>query len=148
MVQEWEANPAATRTLQNIKSFMLAEYAKENKRNKLTAKQLRANAIEEQTNATEELIANLTETHTPQIESLIRANTKAMKEMLTLVKAQTNTLTNPTNSMNNEKKRKREERQKNFINAPGCKHCGKKHPSKAEEECLELDKNAASCPAS
>jgi hypothetical protein len=43
---------------------MSAEYAKENKQNKLTAKQLRANAVEEQANATEELIANLTETYT------------------------------------------------------------------------------------
>jgi hypothetical protein len=38
-VREWEAKPAATRTWQNIESFMLAEYAKENKQSKLTAKQ-------------------------------------------------------------------------------------------------------------
>jgi hypothetical protein len=63
--------------------------------NKLTAKQLRANAIKVQADATEELIAILTETHTCQIESLIKANTKAMKEILSLVKAQANTLTNP-----------------------------------------------------
>jgi hypothetical protein len=75
-VQEWEAKPAATRTWQNIKSFILAEYAKENKQNKLTAKQLRANAIKEQADAAEELIANLTETHTHQIESLIKATPK------------------------------------------------------------------------
>ncbi len=48
---------------------MSAEYAKENKQNKQTAKQLKANAIEEQAEATEELIANLTEAHTRQIES-------------------------------------------------------------------------------
>ncbi len=30
-VQEWEAKPAANRTWQHIKSFMSAEYAKENK---------------------------------------------------------------------------------------------------------------------
>jgi hypothetical protein len=38
--------------------------------NKQTAKQLKANAIEEQAEATEELIANLTEAHIRQIESL------------------------------------------------------------------------------
>jgi hypothetical protein len=147
-VQEWEAKPTATRTWANIKSFMSAEYAKENKQNKLTVKQLRANAIKEQANAVEELIANLTKAHMRQIESLIKANTEAMKEMLSLVKDKANTPTNSTNSTNNEKKKKREEKQKKFLNAPVCKHCGKKHPSKAEEECWELDKNAALRPAS
>ncbi len=65
---------------------MSAEYAKENKQNKQKAKLLKANAIEEQAEATEELIANLTEAHTRQIESLIKANTEAMKEMMSLVR--------------------------------------------------------------
>jgi hypothetical protein len=57
-VQEWEAKPAATKTWQNIKSFMSAEYTMENKQCNITAKQLRANAVKEQAGATEELIAN------------------------------------------------------------------------------------------
>jgi len=146
-VREWEAKPAATRTWANIKVFMSAEYAKENKQNKQTAKQLKANVIEEEAEATEELIANLTKAHTCQIESLIKANTEAMKEIMSLIKDKTITPTNPTNSTNEEKKKKREERQKKFLNAPVCKHCGKKHPSKAEDACWELDKNAASRPA-
>ena len=52
-VREWEAKPAANRTWSNIKIFMAAEYAKENKQNKQTAKQLKANAIEEQAEAIE-----------------------------------------------------------------------------------------------
>jgi hypothetical protein len=40
------------------------EYAKENKQNKLTAKQLSANAIQEQAETTEELISTLMEAHT------------------------------------------------------------------------------------
>ena len=147
-VREWEAKPVATRTWANIKIFMSAEYAKENKQNKQTAKQMKANAIEEQAEATEELIANLTEAHTRQIEALIKANTEAMKEMMSLVKDKTITPTNPTNQTSEEKKKKREEKQKKFLNAPICKHCGKKHPSKKEDECWELDKNAASRPAS
>jgi hypothetical protein len=147
-VREWEAKPVAIRTWTNIKLFMSAEYAKENKQNKQTAKQMKANAIEEQAEATEELIANLTEAHTRQIESLIKANTEAMKEMMSLVKDKTITPTNPTNQTSEEKKKKREEKQKKFLNAPICKHCGKKHPSKKEDECWELDKNAASRPAS
>ena len=147
-VREWETKPVATRTWANIKIFMSAEYAKENKQNKQTAKQMKANAIEEQAEATEELIANLTEAHTRQIEALIKANTEAMKEMMSLVKDKTITPTNPTNQTSEEKKKKREEKQKKFLNAPICKHCGKKHPSKKEDECWELDKNAASRPAS
>jgi len=109
---------------------------------------LKANANEEQAEATEELIANLTEAHTRQIESLIKANTEAMKEMMSLIKEKTIAPTNPTNSTNEEKKKKREERQKKFLNAPVCKHCGKKHLSKKEDECWELDKNAALHPTS
>jgi len=67
--------------------------------------------------------------------------------MMSLVKDKTITPTNPTNSTSKEKKKKREERQKKFLNAPVCKHCGKKHPSKAEDAYRELDKNAASRPA-
>ena len=147
-VREWEAKPVASRTWANIKLFMSAEYAKENKQNKQTAKQMKANAIKEQAEATEELIANLTEAHTRQIEALIKANTEAMKEMMNLVKDKTITPINPTNQTSEEKKKKREEKQKKFLNAPICKHCGKKHPSKKEDECWELDKNAASRPAS
>ena len=146
-VREWEAKPAATRTWANIKVFMSAEYAKENKQNKQTAKQLKANVIEEQAEATEEIIANLTEAHTHQIESLIKANMEGIKEMMILVKDKIITPTNPTNSTSEEKKKKREEMQKKFLNAPVCKHCGKKHPSKAEDAYWELDKNAASRPA-
>jgi hypothetical protein len=66
--REWEAKSAANKTWQNIKTFISAKYAKENKQNKLTAKHFKANMIEEQAEATEELIATLTETHSCQIE--------------------------------------------------------------------------------
>jgi hypothetical protein len=55
-VREWEAKPEADKTWTNIKSFISTEYAKENKQNKLTANQFKANAMEEQAEATEELI--------------------------------------------------------------------------------------------
>jgi len=85
-VREWENRPTVNKTWQNIKTFISAEHAKENKQNKLTAKNFKANMIEEQTEATEELIAALTEKHTQQIESLIKSNTEAMKQMMSLIK--------------------------------------------------------------
>jgi hypothetical protein len=62
------------------------EYAKENKQNKLTAKQFSANAIQEQAEATKELIATLMEAHTRQMENIVRSTTEAMKEMMLLFK--------------------------------------------------------------
>ena len=67
-VREWEAKPTANKTWVNIKTFISAEYAKENKQNKLTAKQFKANAIDKQAEATEELIAALMEAHTNQMK--------------------------------------------------------------------------------
>jgi hypothetical protein len=124
----------------------LTSYAKENKQNKLTAKQFKANAIEEQAEVTEELINALTENHTCQMEALIRSMTETMKEMMTLVKTDNKNPTNTNNRTNEEKKRKREEKHQKYNDAPVCKNCGKKHPSKPEDKCWELEKNKASCP--
>ena len=145
-MREWETKPAANITWANIKTFISAEYAKENKQNKLIAKQFKAKTIDEQAEATEELIAALTEAHTKQMETLIKSTTDTMKEMMLLLKdnKSTNNLTKLTDE---EKKKKRDEKQKKYNDAPICKHCGKKHPTKAEDECWELEKNKDSCPS-
>jgi hypothetical protein len=111
----------------------------------LYSKNFKANMIEEQAEATEELIAALTEKHTQQIESLIKSNTEAMKQMMSLIK---NDRKEPGDKKqpDEEKKKKREERRQRFNDAPVCKHCGKKHPTKKEDECWELEANKASRP--
>ena len=145
-VREWEAKPAADKTWANIKTFISTEYAKENKQNKLTAKQFKANAINEQAEATEELIAALTDAHTKQMETLIKSTTDTMKEMMLLLKDNKST-NNSTKLTDQEKKKKRDEKRKKYNDAPICKHCGKKHPTKAEEDCWELEKNKDSRPS-
>jgi hypothetical protein len=85
-VREWENRPAGQKTWQNIKTFISAEHAKENKQNKLTVKHFKANMIKEQAEATEELIAVLTEKHMQQMETLIKSTTEVMKEMMSLIK--------------------------------------------------------------
>ena len=125
-----ENKPHDQKTWQNIKTFISKEYAKENKQNKLTAKNFKANMIEEQAKATEELIAALTKKHTQQIEMLIKNNTKE-----------------PSSQTNEEKKKSQEERCKKYNDAPVCKNCGKKHPTKKEDECWELKKNKDSRPS-
>jgi hypothetical protein len=142
-VREWEARPAANKTWANIKTFISAEYAKENKQNRLTAKQFKANAIEEQAEATEELIAALTDAHTKQMESLIKSTTDTMKEMMLLLKENKN----PSKQSDEEKKKKKEEKRRKYKDPPVCKHCGKKHPAKAESECWELEANKESRPS-
>jgi hypothetical protein len=67
-----------------------------------------------------------------------------MKEMMALIK---NEKKESGNQSKDEKKTKREERRKKFNDAPVCKHCGKKHPTKEEDECWELDKNKDSRPS-
>ena len=148
VVREWENKAAADKTWTNIKTFIATEYSRENKQNKLTAKQFnKANLIEEQAEVTEELIATLTENHTQQMEALIKSTTDAMKEMMQLIKNNSGTPTNPTKATDEEKKKKRDERRKKYNEAPVCTHCGKKHQSKKEDECWELEKNKASRPA-
>ena len=142
-VREWELRPAGTKTWQHIKTFISAEYAKENKQNKMTAKTFKANMLQEQAEATEELIAAITEKHTQQMETLIKNTTDTMKQMLALIN---NNKKEPGKQTDEEKKKKRDERRKKFNDAPICKNCGKKHPTKTEDECWELEKNKESRP--
>ncbi len=122
-VREWEAKPAASKTWANIKTFISAEYAKENKQNIHTAKRYKANVIQEQAEETEELIVALTKNHTCQMEGLITSTTNTMKEMMLLLKENKNP--NPTNNQTSEeKKKKRDEKCQKYNDAPICKNCG------------------------
>ena len=143
-VCEWEAKPTVQKTWGNIKTFISAEYAKEIKQNKLSAKHFKANSMMEQAEATDELITNLTEAHTRQMESLVKTTTEAMKDMMLLLKENKSPTPKPTDE---EKKKKRDEKRKKCNDAPVCKNCGKKHPTKSEDKCWELEKNKDSRPA-
>ncbi len=105
-VREWENKPATNKTWTNIKTFISAEYTWENKQNKVTVKQFRANAMEEQAEATEELIATITKNHTQQMEALIKSTTKAMKEMMLILKNKSKTPANSDNATKTEKQKK------------------------------------------
>jgi hypothetical protein len=125
------------KTWQNIKTFISTEYTKENKQNKLIAKNFKATMIGEQAKAMEELIAALTKNHTRQMETLIKTTTNTMKEMMSLIK---NEQKAPKNQPNNERKKKQEVRCKAYNEAPIHKHCRKKHLGKVDK-CWELEKN-------
>jgi hypothetical protein len=147
VVLEWELKPTAVKTWSNIKTFISAEYAQENNQNKLTTKQFRANAMEEQAEATEELIATITKHHTQQMETLRKSTTEAMKEMMLLTKNKNKTPENSNNTTKMERQKKHNEKRKKYNATPICKHFGRKHPSKKKEECWVLEANKASCPS-
>ena len=105
--RDWENKPAGQKTWQNIKTFISAEYTKENKQNKLTAKNFKGNMIKEQAEAMEELVVQLTEKHTQQMETLIKSTTEAMKEMMSLIKNKKKELGKKSDE---EKKKKPDER--------------------------------------
>jgi hypothetical protein len=65
-IREWESKPMAEKTWANIKTFISTEYTNENKQNKLTVKHFKANTLQEQAKATEELIAMLTKNTSKQ----------------------------------------------------------------------------------
>jgi hypothetical protein len=74
-----------------------------------------------------------------------------MKEMMTLVKANTNNQNQSNWNQNNsnakaeeENKKIRQEKKQKYKDALVFKHCGKKYPYKKEEECWVLESNAAS----
>jgi hypothetical protein len=78
--------------------------------------------MEEQVEATEELIANLTEAHTKQMKILIKSTTETMKESMNLMKS---TVKSPANTNNNEEKTNRQERLKKYRDTPVCKYCNR-----------------------
>ncbi len=82
---------------------------------------------------------------------MIKNTKEAMKEMMALVKSENKYSENKPLMNNNDmskggRKKRTEERCKMYNNAPICKHCNRKHPAKKEEECWELEANAASHP--
>jgi hypothetical protein len=79
--------------------------------------------MDEQAEITEELINNLTQAHTMQMEALIKSTTDAMKEMLTIVKASTGNQNQKNGNQpdtDEEKKKIREERKQKYKDAPVC----------------------------
>jgi hypothetical protein len=70
--------------------------------------------------------------------------------MMVLVKKDTNNQNQDKGNSGKtkaEKQKAREEHQKRYDEATICKHCGRKHPYKKEDQCWELEANAASRPS-
>jgi hypothetical protein len=85
-IQEWEARPVATQTWDNPEILMCTEYAKAHCQDIVSARATghasAHNVMEEYAAATEELVENLTERHTKQLEALIKANNDNMAKLM------------------------------------------------------------------
>lgn len=150
-IREWEAKPADLQTYTNLKTVMCAEFSKLNRQDTTTARAKGHaainNVVEEMTIATEELVAELTERHSKQMEALIKANNEAI-EKLTLAILSNKPATNGTYGdkayTKSAKATAWAERKKN---ATTCPHCSRIHPNRTADQCWELPANAAKRPA-
>ena len=93
-VREWEAKAEIDKIWANVKTMITSEYSKYQCQHATSAKSLgygSANALEDYTALTEEVVAALTEEHAKDMKAQLQrmeALTKAMTEVMTNVKAQ------------------------------------------------------------
>ena len=152
-IREWEARPVATQTYENLKIVMCTEFAKLNRQDLTTARSTghaSANSVaEEYAQATEELVAELTEKHAKQIAEL----SKAMAQLTAAINLKPNTVpvTNAATPAANTSKTaaqlsKAQRWAEKCKNATTCPHCSKIHPNRSHDQCWHLEKNAAKRP--
>ncbi len=153
-IREWEARPVAMQTYENLKIVMCTEFAKLNRQDSTTARSTghaSANSVaEEYAQATEELVAELTEKHAKQIEEL----SKAMMQLTAAINSKPSAVPaiNATTPATNAGKTaaqlsKAQKWAEKCKNATTCPHCSKIHPNRSHDQCWHLEKNAAKRPA-
>lgn len=154
-IREWEARPVATQTYANLKVVMCAEYSKLNRQDATTARATGHasvnNIVQEMAQATEELVAELTERHSKQVEALIKSNSEAMEKLTAAILANkptaTATAAGNTSSKSAAAAAKAAKWAEKKKNATTCPHCDRIHPNRTHDQCWELPANAAKRPA-
>jgi hypothetical protein len=88
-IRKWEARSVATQTYANLKVVMCVEFLKLNRQDSTTARTIghssANNVMEEMTQATTELVAELTKHHTQEIKFLIKRNNDAMEKLIAAI---------------------------------------------------------------
>ena len=154
-IREWEARPMPAQTYANLKVLMCTEFAKLNRQDATTARATGHasihNVVEEMAQATEELVAELTERQGKQVEALIKSNNDAIAKLTAAILGNKPTPSAPSASTSNSeaaakaaaKKAAWEEKKKK---ATTCPHCDRVHPNRTHEQCWELPANASKRP--
>ena len=106
------------------------------------------NIVNKLADATEEIIANLTDKHAQQIEALVKSNNDILAK---LTAALANNAPPPAPAPAAASAATQLEKRKKWIekckNAKICVHCKKKHPNCTDDKCWELEANASTRPA-
>jgi hypothetical protein len=154
-IWEWEARPAATQTYANLQTMMSTEYSKLNCQDAVADRATgyaSANVVEEFAQATEELVAELTEKHSKQIKTFIKSNNKAIAKLTTALlqsKSPAATPAAPTAAKTADAKQAERARiwAKKRQTAMECPPCNKFHPNRTHSQCWESETNASKWPA-
>jgi hypothetical protein len=140
-------------TYENLKVVMCTEFVKLNRQDATTARatgHASANAVEEYAQATEELVAELTEKHAKQIETLSTAMlqlTAAIKSNSNVAPAASATTPAANTGKTPAQLSKAQKWAEKCKNATTCPHCSNIHPNRTHDQCWHLEKNAAKRPA-
>ncbi len=154
-IREWEAQPVATQTWDNLKNLMCTECTKAHCQDGISARATgyasAHNVMEKYAAATEEFVENLTKEHTKQLEALIKANNDNMAKLMDML-SKAKTMAMPSAATLGKTKAECDaEKYKAWVercrNATKCKHCNKFHPNRIKAQCWELKENAAKWPA-
>ncbi len=149
-IQEWEAQPVATQSWDNLKILMCTEYAKAHYQDGVSARAIgyvsAHNVMEEYAAATEELVENLTERHTKQLEALIKANNDNMAKLMDVLRKAKPTATPAATTLGKTKAERNAEKHKAWVekhrNATKCKHCNKFHPNRNAGNSRKMQPNS------
>jgi hypothetical protein len=110
-IREWDARPVLTQTWDNLKILMCTEYAKAPRQDGISARATgyasADNVMEEYAAATEELLENLSERHTKQLEALIKANNDNMAKLMDML-SKAKTMAMPSAATSGKTKAKRD----------------------------------------
>ncbi len=134
-------------TYANLIVLMCSKFSKLNHQDSTTARAAghasANNFVKEMTQATEELVTELTEKHTKQVEALIKSNKEAMEKLTAAILAYKsgNPVTTATNSNSSSSKAAT----KRVAKATTCPQCNCVHPNCMHDQCWELPANAAKC---
>lgn len=147
-IREWEARPAAMQTYANLRTLMNTEFTKLNRQDSTTARATGHasvnNIVEEMAQATEELVAELTERQGKQVETLMKSTTDALEKLTAAILANKPAVS--TGAANNKAAKAAAWAEKKRM-ATVCPHCDRKHPNRTHEQCWELPANASKRPA-
>jgi hypothetical protein len=118
-----------------------------------TGHALANNVVEEFAQAMEELIAEIMEKHSKQIEALIKANNEAMAKLTSALlqsKAPSAAPAAPASATQNPSaaaSKKMKHWKEKCRTATTCPHCSKIHPNCTHNQCWKLETNAHKWPA-